>query len=80
MKWFVHIDIDYYPSALVVEADSREQAIDRVRSSEGLGRLNGPRTWALYVTPHDSEAAACGEGDEWRMEEWVSDPRVRVRP
>jgi hypothetical protein len=64
-EWFVHVDVSYYPSAHVVEAPSREEAVELVKEDHLVGGEKGRA--AFYAVPFDAEAAS---GAEWRMKDW----------
>jgi hypothetical protein len=64
-RWFVYIDIDYYPAGQFVEAADAESAIAIVLAESNAGDDN----WAAIVTPVESVTRAAGEGARWRLEQ-----------
>lgn len=62
MRWFVYVDIDYYPWAEFVEAETAEQASDIVRGGDPFSLEN----WATVVVPAESAQVFMGAAGEWR--------------
>ncbi len=60
VRWFVYIDVDYYPYGEFVEAETVDEAVEKVRH----GTKNG---WAAVVTLADNVFIRNGPKSEYRF-------------
>lgn len=64
-RWFVYIDIDYYPIGVFVEAPNSAEAISIARR-DAAGTDD---SWAAVAAPAEAMTTASGDDAAWRLDQ-----------